>query len=254
MILEKFRLDGKIALVTGGTRGIGLGISRALAEAGAHVILAATSDRTDVIEAFGADGLSAECFAADLEDAGAPDELIAKCLERHGRLDILVNNAGIADNEDTEHFSDERYRRLMSINLDAVFRCCRAALTPMRKQKAGVIVNIGSMSGLVSNYPQPQAAYNASKAAVHMLTKSLASDYAMDNIRVNAVAPGYIATDMTKPGLDDSKMAEAWIERTPMKRVGSPEDVGAACVYLCSSAASFVTGSVLLVDGGYTSR
>ena len=254
MILDKFRLDGKIALVTGGTRGIGLGISRALAEAGAHVIMAATADRPDVVDAFRADGLSAECMTGDLLDSSAPDRLVADCLARHGRLDILVNNAGIADNEDTEHFDDERYRRLMTINLDAVFRCCRAALTPMRKQKSGVIVNIGSMSGFVSNYPQPQAAYNASKAAVHMFTKSLASDYAEENIRVNAIAPGYIATDMTRGGLDDAEMAKAWIDMTPMKRVGEPDDVGGACVYMCSDAARFVTGSVLLVDGGYTSR
>jgi NAD(P)-dependent dehydrogenase (short-subunit alcohol dehydrogenase family) len=106
----------------------------------------------------------------------------------------------------------------------------------------------------VSNYPQPQAAYNASKAAVHMFSKSLASDYALEGIRVNAVAPGYVATDMTKPGIDDPDMYAAWIDSTPMRRTGTPEDIGAACVYLSSDAASFVTGSVLVVDGGYTSR
>jgi len=254
MIIDKFRLDGKVALVTGGNRGIGLGISRALAEAGAHVVIASTKPYTAVIDAFREDGLSADCIAGNLEDPAVPFALVSQCVARAGRIDILVNNAGIAINEEIEHYNDDNYRRLMAINLDAVFGTCRAALSPMRKQKSGVIVNIGSMSGFVSNYPQPQGAYNASKAAVHMLTKSLASDYAKDNIRVNAIAPGYIATDMTRSGLDDPNMVGAWIDFTPMRRVGTPADVGAACVYMCSDAASFVTGSVLLVDGGYTCR
>jgi len=254
MILDRFRLDGEIALVTGGSRGIGLGISRALAEAGAHVVIASTRPRPDLVESFATNGLSAGCLAGDLTDPKIPDLLVTGCIERHGRLDILVNNAGIAISERTEDYDDDNFRRLMDINLNAVFRMCRAALKPMKRQGSGVILNIGSMSGYVSNYPQPQAAYNASKAAVHMLTKSIASDYATSNIRANAIAPGYIATDMTKPGLDNHDIADTWIAMTPMGRVGDPEDVGAAGVYLCSDAAKYVTGSVLVVDGGYTSR
>ena len=254
MIIDKFRLDGRTALVTGATRGIGLGIARALAEADAHVILSSRVPRPETMAELEGAGLSVDYVQADMEDPEAPARLVGECLERRGRLDILVNNAGIDDNCDTESFSDERWRRVMAINLDTVFRCCRAALTPMRAQHSGAIINIGSMSGYISNYPQPQAAYNASKAAVHMLSKSLASDYALDGIRVNAVAPGYIETDMTKAGIDNPEMYAAWIDLTPMRRIGKAEDVGAACVYLASDAASFVTGSVLIVDGGYTSR
>lgn len=254
MILDDFRLTGKTALITGGNRGIGLGITRAMCEAGARVFVASSTPQPDVISRLRAEGHSVDGVSGDLTDLETPDKLVADCLNEAGRLDILVNNAGIAINEETESYSDDNYDRLMAINLHAVFRSCRAALKPMSQQGSGVILNIGSMSGYVSNWPQPQAAYNASKAAVHMLTKSLASDYAAGGIRVNAVAPGYIKTDMTQPGLDMAEMAGAWIDATPMRRVGDPSDVGAACVYLASNAAKFVTGTILIVDGGYTSR
>ena len=254
MSLHTFSLAGRTALVTGGNRGIGLGITRALCEAGARVFVASTAPQPDLITSLRAEGMEVDGIAGDLTDSATPDRLVQECVKEAGCLDILVNNAGIAINEKTEAYSDENYERLMDINLNAVFRACRAALHPMREQGSGVILNIGSMSGIVSNWPQPQAAYNASKAAVHMLTKSLASDYAADGIRVNAVAPGYIATDMTRPGLELSEMAAAWIAATPMGRVGDPTDVGAACVYLASEAAKFVTGTILVVDGGYTCR
>ena len=254
MSLHTFSLAGRTALVTGGNRGIGLGITRALCEAGARVFVASTVPQPDLITSLRAEGLEVDGIAGDLTDSTAPNRLVQECVKEAGGLDILVNNAGIAINEKTEAYSDENYERLMNINLNAVFRACRAALHPMREQGSGVILNIGSMSGFVSNWPQPQAAYNASKAAVHMLTKSLASDYAAAGIRVNAVAPGYIATDMTRPGLESSEIAAAWIAATPMGRVGDPSDVGAACVYLASEAAKFVTGTILLVDGGYTCR
>ena len=142
----------------------------------------------------------------------------------------------------------------MDINVDSVFYACQAALGPMRAQQGGVILNIGSISGYISNIPQPQAAYNASKAAVHMLTKSLASDYAADNIRVNAIAPGYIDTDMTAGGLADPDWGPVWRQMTPMPKVGTPEDIGAAALYLCSPASGYVTGEVLVIDGGYLTR
>lgn len=160
----------------------------------------------------------------------------------------------MAEHGDTESFPADKYRRVMATNLDAVFRCCQAALTPMRRQRAGVILNIGSISGFISNIPQRQAAYNASKAAVHMLTRSLASDYAAENIRINAIAPGYIVTDMTRSGLGNPETAPIWKQMTPMGRPGEPDEIAAAALFLCSPAASYITGEVLVIDGGYMLR
>lgn len=254
MILELFRLDGQVAVVTGGTRGIGLAIAQALGEAGARLIVSSKVPRPEAIDGLRAKGLTVDYIQADMEDPAAPAALIAGAMRLGGRLDILVNNAGVAQHGDTESFPAETYRRLMAINLDAVFLACQAALGPMRRQQSGVILNIGSISGYISNIPQRQAAYNASKAAVHMLTKSLASDYAPENIRVNAIAPGYIVTDMTQGGLDNPDWAPTWTGMTPMGRPGRVEEIAAGALYLCSPASSYVTGEVLVIDGGYTTR
>jgi NAD(P)-dependent dehydrogenase (short-subunit alcohol dehydrogenase family) len=254
MIADLFRLDGKVALVTGATRGIGLGIARALGEAGAHVIMSSRVPRPEVVEGLKAEGLPLDYLQADMEDEAAPAKLVADATAITGRLDILVNNAGVAQHGETHSFTAAHYRRLMDINLDAVFLACQAALGPMRAQKAGVILNIGSISGIISNIPQPQAAYNASKAAVHMLTKSIASDYAGEGIRANAIAPGYIDTDMTAGGFANPDWAPTWRSMTPLPMVGTPEDIGAAALYLCSPASRYVTGEILVIDGGYVTR
>jgi NAD(P)-dependent dehydrogenase (short-subunit alcohol dehydrogenase family) len=254
-VFDLFRLDGKVALVTGATRGIGLGIVEALLDAGAHVIMSSKTPKPEVLARFREAGHKVDYIQGDVQDPAVPARLIEEAVQLGGgKLDILVNNAGVAQHGDTHSFSPELYRRLMDINVDSVFRACQAALGPMRKQKSGVILNIGSISGLISNIPQPQAAYNASKAAVHMLTKSLASDYAEEGIRVNAIAPGYITTDMTNGGLADPVWGPIWRDMTPMKRPGSATDIGAAALYLCSPASGYVTGEVLVVDGGYTVR
>ncbi len=254
MILDLFRLDGKVALVTGATRGIGLGIARALAEAGAHVVLSSRVPRPEVMAELRAAGHKVDYLQADMEDPAAPARLVADATAITGRLDILVNNAGVAQHGETHSFTDAQYRRLMGINVDSVFRACQAALGPMLRQQHGVILNIGSISGYISNIPQPQAAYNASKAAVHMLTKSLASDYAGQGIRANAIAPGYIDTDMTAGGFANPDWAPVWRSMTPLPMVGTPEDIGAAALYLCSDASRYVTGEVVVIDGGYTVR
>ncbi|MBD9489477.1 MULTISPECIES: SDR family NAD(P)-dependent oxidoreductase [Ensifer] len=254
MILEKFRLDGKVAVVTGGTRGIGLAIAKALGEAGARVIISARTPASEAAEVLTNANVDFEFIEADMREEGAADELTRRVIKRMGRLDILVNNAGVAIHGDSGDFDDETWRKIMSLNVDAVFRSCRAALAPMRAQGAGVILNIGSMSGIVSNIPQNQVAYNSSKAAVHMMTKSLASELALENIRVNAMAPGYIETDMSRGGIENPDWFPIWRDMTPMGRVGQPDEVAAAALFLCSPASSYVTGEVLVIDGGYTTR
>ena len=253
-MFEKFRLDGKVAVVTGGSRGIGLAIAHAFGEAGAKLV---TSARTAVPEAergLRDAGYDAEFVAADMADEGAPQRLVDAVLAKHGRIDVLVNNAARASHGDSGDFTDARWRELMALNLDSVFRSCRAVLPAMRKQGGGVILNVGSISGLIANIPQNQTAYNSSKAAVHMMTKSLASEWAADNIRVNAVAPGYIETEMTRGGLENQEWASVWKSMTPMGRVGQADEVAACALFLCSPASSYVTGEILVVDGGYTLR
>lgn len=254
MILERFRLDGKVALITGGTRGIGLAIAKALGEAGARVVISARTSVQDASDALSDAGIEFEFIAADMRVETSANMLIQQVLERNGRLDILVNNAGVAIHGDSADFDDDTWRKVMSLNVDAVFRACRAAIAPMRAQKSGVILNIGSMSGIASNIPQNQVAYNASKAAVHMMTKSLASELAAENIRVNALAPGYIDTEMSRSGIENPEWFPVWRDMTPMGRVGEPDEVAAAALFLCSPASSYVTGEVLVIDGGYTTR
>jgi NAD(P)-dependent dehydrogenase (short-subunit alcohol dehydrogenase family) len=254
MILDRFRLDGQVALVTGGTRGIGLAIAKALGEVGAKVFVTGRSIGKSTERAFKDAGVNYEFVEAELLTEGVADRVVAETAAKAGRLDILVNNAGIAIHGDSGDYPDQTFRNIMTLNVEAVFRACRAALQPMRRQKKGVILNVGSISGIVSNIPQNQVAYNSSKAAVHMMTRSLASELAAENIRVNAVAPGYIETDLSRGGIEDPEMFPVWQRMTPMARVGQPDEVAAAALFLCSDAASYVTGEVLVIDGGYTTR
>ncbi len=253
-ILDRFRLDGKVALVTGGSRGIGLAIAQALGDAGARVIISSTSAGPAGLGTLRNAGITTDHIVADMTDAQAPARLVAEALALAGRLDILVNNAGVAQHGDTATFSDTAYDRLMTVNVDAVFRMCRAAIPAMQAQGGGVILNVGSISGAVSNMPQQQVAYNSSKAAVHMMSKSLASELVDSNIRVNAVAPGYIDTDMSRGGINDPVWGPVWKQMTPMGRAGTVEEVAAAALFLCAPASSYVTGEVLFVDGGYLAR
>ena len=173
-------------------------------------------------------------------------------LATHGALDILVNNAGIARSDvRAEDTGDDHWRLHMDVNLDGLFWCCRAAGRRMLAQGRGAIVNIGSMSGFIANKPQPQAFYNASKAAVHHLTRSLAAEWGNRGVRVNAVAPTYIETPLTRFGMQNEEMYRVWMEMTPMKRVGQPEEIASVVLFLASDAASLMTGSVVVADGGY---
>lgn len=251
-ILDRFSLEGQKALVTGASKGIGEAIARGLAEAGAHVVLTAR-DLTlleDRVAAFKADGLSAECTTLDVT---APADIVTVA-ERYPDLDILVANAGIARaGEAAESFTDETLEAVMDVNFNGVVHCCRAFGRNMLERGHGSIVVIGSISALISNRPQNQSYYNASKAAVHQFTRSIAAEWAKKGVRVNAIAPGYIETPMTVYGMqDDPDMAAEWLSLTPMGRVGQPEEVASISVFLASPASSYMTGSIVVADGGYT--
>ncbi len=254
MILERFKITGKVAIVTGGTRGIGLSIAHALAEAGAKLVVTSRTDKFGGLDSLKKAGHDVSFFESDITDKSVPQKIIDYTLDKHGVIDILVNNAGVAQHGEMEEFNDELLDKIMNVNVDSVFRMCRSVLTPMKKQKNGVILNIGSISGLVSNIPQPQVAYNASKAAVHMMTKSLASDFADQNIRVNAIAPGYFRTEMTNLPKENENWYSTWDKMTPLGRMAETDEIGAAALFLCSPASSYITGEVLVIDGGYTTR
>lgn len=256
MYADLFRLTGRNALVTGGTRGIGLECARALGEAGARVAVAArsSSDGEQALASLSASGIEARFFKADLSSPEAARTLISQVSDAFGSLQILVNNAGIARHGPSVEFSPVTWNEVINTNLSGLFWCSQEAIAMMLKNGGGAIVNVGSISGLISNVPQHQAAYNASKAGVHMLTKSLAGEFADQGIRINAVAPGYIETPMTRGGLDNPEWSRIWLSMTPMGRVGQPHEIAAAVLFLASDAASYVTGSVLTIDGGYTIR
>jgi NAD(P)-dependent dehydrogenase (short-subunit alcohol dehydrogenase family) len=255
MYLEKFKLDGRIAVVTGGGQGIGLACSEALAEAGAKVIIAdrdpqAAEAGRDKLRASGRD---AEIVVMDVTDSKGVTEVADRLASSHGRIDILVNNAGIARSETpAETVTDEHWLNVVDVNLNGVFWCCRAFGRHMLDARSGAIVNIGSMSGFIVNKPQEQSYYNASKAAVLHLTKSLAAEWGARGVRVNAVAPTYIATPLNAFVKNNPRMYDAWIGGTPMARLGEVDEVASVVLFLASDAASLMTGSIVLVDGGYT--
>jgi NAD(P)-dependent dehydrogenase (short-subunit alcohol dehydrogenase family) len=253
--LDRFTLTGKTAVVTGGAQGIGLACVEALAEAGAHVVIAdlASPRQQQAKEAMAELGFSVTTVTMDVSESEAV-EAVAETVEGEvGAIDILVNCAGIGmGSPGAESVTDELWRRHMQVNLDGTFYCCRSFGKRMLTRGSGAIVNIGSMSGVIVNKPQPQSYYNASKAAVHHLTRSLAAEWAARGVRVNAVAPTYIETPLTRQGAENPRMMEIWMEMTPMHRMGQPSEIASVVLFLASDAASLLTGSIVLADGGYT--
>jgi len=233
-------LDGKIALVTGGSRGIGKAIALELGRAGANVVLSYRTGRDEAQQV--AAEIAGRAVEADVSDAASAKALV----EEAGDLDILVNNAGLTRDGVLARMSDDDWRAVIDTNLSSVFYTCRAAARPMMKRRAGAIVNVSSIVGVHGNWGQTN--YAASKAGIIGFTKSLARELGSRNVRANVVAPGYVTTQLTDVLPEEA--TQAMLTNTPLGRLGDPEDVAGAVRFLCSDAAKFVTGDVLLVDGG----
>jgi NAD(P)-dependent dehydrogenase (short-subunit alcohol dehydrogenase family) len=242
-------LEDRVAVVTGGSGGIGFETSKALLENGATVVISdINANRGEQI----AQELGIEFFPADLTHSSQVSNLARHVKDKYGRIDIAFNNAGIAHSVPAEECTDEQWLQVININLNALFYCCREFGQVMLPQGKGSIINTASMSGVILNNPQPQCAYNAAKAAVIMLTKSLAGEWASRGVRVNSISPGYINTPMTPKGQIRSDWYELWMRFSPMRRIGEPQEIAPAVVFLASEASSFFTGSNLVIDGGYT--
>lgn len=252
-VLDSFSLAGKTALVTGGYRGLGLAFSRGLAEAGADVVIggrnaAACAEAAAAIAE--ATGRTVVGTGLDITDRGSIDAAVRTAIEATGRLDVVVNNAGTCHHRPALEVPDEEWRDVFETNVDGLWKVSQIAAKHFTTVGGGTIVNIGSISAQIVNRPQWQPGYNASKAAVHQLTKSLAAEWAPLNIRVNAVAPGYVKTEMAP--VDDPAFKPRWIDDAPMQRYALPEEIAPTVVFLASDASAFMTGSVVVIDGGYT--
>jgi len=255
------RLEGRVAIVTGAARGIGLAAARALASEGAHVLL--TDIDAEVLDVarreLDGDGMRVAAVICDVADPKSAQTMAQAAVSRWGRIDILVNNAAISDDTPIDDLTDERWRHVLAVNLDSVLHCTRAALPSLRKSPCASIVNISSVQGIRG---QPHAmAYATAKGGVINLTRCMAVDFGPEGIRANAVAPGYIDTRMALQKQDGTHEHQTeWYQdiyvkhgRMPLRRAGVPEDVAGPIVFLASDESRYMTGQVLVVDGGFTS-
>jgi len=248
-----FRLDGQVALVTGSARGLGAAMATALAEAGADVVLHDRCCSGDTERALREKtGVRTTCIVADLADRAASGRLVADAVEAMGRLDILVNNAGIIRRAPAAEHNDLDWDEVLEINLTAVFRLCREAGARMIAQGHGKIINVASLLSFQGGITVPS--YAAAKGGVAQLTKSLANEWAARGVNVNAIAPGYMRTDNTKPLFEDEARRRQITERIPAGRWGEPGDLAGPVVFLASKASDYLNGHVLVVDGGWMGR
>jgi len=242
-------LEGKTVIVTGGSRGIGKGIVKKMAEHGAHVAFTyrSSADKAKALEKELQEmGVQARAYQSDAADFEQAQELVRQVLKDFGRVDVLVNNAGITKDNLLLRMSEEDFDQVIRVNLKSVFNMTKAVIRPMMKQRAGSIINISSIVGIRGN--AGQANYAASKAGIIGFSKSVAQEMGGRNIRCNIVAPGFIETEMT--AALDEKVLEEWKKQIPLKRTGTPQDVANACVFLASELSDYITGQVLVVDGG----
>jgi len=241
-------LEGKVALITGATRGIGKGIAEVFVQQGAQVAFtyAGSVDKAKVLEEELGKKSKVKSYQSDASDYEASQKLVEEVLADFGKIDILINNAGITKDNLMLRMSKEDWDKVIKINLDSVFNLTKAVIKPMMKNKGGSIINMASVVGVKGN--AGQANYAASKAGIIGFSKSIALELGSRNVRCNAIAPGFIETEMT--GVLDEKTVQSWREAIPLKRGGQPEDVANACVFLGSDLSSYITGQVLNVDGG----
>lgn len=254
MVLDKFSLKGQVGIVTGAGQGLGSAFAVSFAEAGADVVVADINkekamETVALIEKLKQRSIFVE---TDVSVKESVENLVKAATEKYGRLDFFMNNAGIGNWKAAEEVTADEWRKVMDINLNGVFYGCQAAAKFMKENGGGRIINIASMSGSIVNRPQPQAAYNTSKAGVVHLTKSLAAEWAPYNIRVNSISPGYMYTPLVEDLFKDEQYGGVWFNDTPLKRPGQPEELCPIAVLLASEASSFMTGSDVIVDGGYS--
>ncbi len=254
-IIEKMRLDNKVSYVTGGAKGIGKSVAIAFAQAGACVAIVdidieeAKKTAQMLNDDYNSDSIA---IKADVTNENDVDNMINTIIDKYGKLDIAFNNAGICINEAAEDMSYSKWKKVIDINLSGIFLTSKAAGNVMIKQGGGSIINTASMSAHIVNVPQPQCAYNASKAGVIQLSKSLAIEWSKHKVRVNTISPGYMATELIKNSTQLKPLIEEWNNMAPMKRMGNPEELQSICVYLAGDTSSFTTGSDFVVDGAFT--